>query len=309
MKAVHCLGVAVMDALSGPIDRYPEPRRRPQVNTENVRLQPGGGAVNTACALARMGLPAALFARVGCDLLGDALLEGLRQEGVDVSGVCRTEGDSTPFTFVGVHPGGERTFIHTPGANLSLCPDDLDLNRLVSADFLLYQDLFVLPSLDPRAGEILAEARRRGAATLLDECWGLGPDRQTLERLMPYCDYVMPSLDDMRGLYPGAEPCEIAARLHEAGAGTVVVKMGAEGCLVSVGGECVQVGALPACVVDATGAGDCWNAGFIAGLMQDLDAFAATDLGCACAAFCIEAVGGSTGVPPLAEVQQRSRRR
>ena len=48
MKAVHCLGVAVMDALSGPIDRYPEPRRRPQVNTENVRLQPGGGAVNTA---------------------------------------------------------------------------------------------------------------------------------------------------------------------------------------------------------------------------------------------------------------------
>jgi sugar/nucleoside kinase (ribokinase family) len=55
VKKIHCLGIIVMDALSGPLEQYPVARLNPCVITEQIRFMPGGGAVNTACALARMG--------------------------------------------------------------------------------------------------------------------------------------------------------------------------------------------------------------------------------------------------------------
>jgi sugar/nucleoside kinase (ribokinase family) len=306
MKAVHCLGVAVMDALSGPFDEYPVPRVRPQVNTRSIRIQAGGGAVNTSAALARMGLPAGLFCKIGRDPLGTLLLDEMAACGVDTKGICASAEDATPFTFVGVHTSGDRTFIHTPGANLTYTPEDIDLDLLFDCGALVYQDLFVVLGLEPRAPELLAEARRRGALTLLDECWGLGPDRERLERLLPSCDYVVPSADDMAALYPDLSASDIAAHLVACGAGAAVLKQGASGCLVVTENCTVTVPAHPAEVVDTTGAGDCWDAGFVAGLLDGADPVEAARLGCACAAFCIEAVGGSSGVPVFDDVKRRA---
>ena len=233
MRRVHCMGVLVVDALSGPLSRYPEPRIQPQVVTESVRFMPGGGAANTGLALARMGVPVAVFSRVGDDLNGQFLCHELEVAGVDVSGVRAAAEDTTPFTFVAIHADGERTFIHTPGANQHFGVGDLDLDRLFDTDILLYQDLWVLPQLDgTRGAAVLAEARRRGIVTLLDECWGLGPDRETFEIMLPHCDYVLPSLDDLAAIYPDHSPEQMCRHLLACGATTVVLKMGADGCLV-----------------------------------------------------------------------------
>jgi len=312
-KRINCIGILVVDALSGPIGEYPVPRVRTQVNTQHVRFAAGGGAANTPAALARMGLDVGVFSTVGRDLNGDFLIHELQQVGVDTRGIGVREGESTPFTFVGIHDTGDRTFIHTPGANLTFSVADLDLELLFDCDFLLYQDLWVKPAIDGApAAELLAEARRRGIVTLLDECWGLGPNRETFEVMLPHCDYVLPSGDDMCVIYPGLSAEQIAAHLLECGAETVVLKLGAEGCLVARGpghpGPAgplpvqdvpahAHVPALPASVVDTTGAGDCWDAGFIAGLAHGEDTLTAARIGNACAAFCIEAVGGAAGVP------------
>src|SRR4051812_20540355 len=156
-----------MDALSGPLEQYPVARVNPCVITEQIRFMPGGGAVNTACALARMGLPAAVFSKVGDDPIGVSVIRELEKLGVDSAGIRVSPGESTPFTFVGIHADGQRTFVHTPGTNKTLSVVDLDVDRLLSTDFLLYQDLWALPCLDgaPGAG-LLAEARRRGVVTL-----------------------------------------------------------------------------------------------------------------------------------------------
>ena len=309
MKRIHCLGVLVVDALSGPLGSYPVPRRQPQVLTESLRFMPGGGAANTGAALARMGRRAAVFSKVGAATNGAFLVKELERVGVDASGICVSDKDTTPFTYVGIHPDGERTFIHTPGANLTFTLDDLNREALLSADFLLYQDCWVLPGIDGKPGAgLLAAARRRGVVTLLDECWGLGPKREVFERMVPHCDYVMPSLDDMRAILPGLSADQIAEHLLGLGARTVVLKMGARGCLVARGAERIRVPALRAKVADTTGAGDCWNAGFIAGLAHGEDVPVAARLGAACAAFCIEAVGGATGVPDYARVQRRAGR-
>jgi sugar/nucleoside kinase (ribokinase family) len=307
MKRVNCLGMLVVDALSGPIGEYPVPKVRTQVNTKTIRFLPGGGAANTAAALGRMGLEAGVFSKVGADLTGEFLVRELRNVGVDTGGVVMSESDTTPFTFVGIHEDGDRTFIHTPGANLTFEVGDIDREALFAADMLFYQDFWVKPRLDGAPGaELLAEARRRGVVTLLDECWGLGPNRDSFEMMLPHCDYVMPSVDDMVAIYPGASAEEVAGRLLGRGVGTVVVKMGAEGCLVAHGDERLKVAALPAEVVDTTGAGDCWDAGFIAGLIAGEDLVTSARLGNACAAFCIEAVGGAAGVPDYATVRRRA---
>jgi sugar/nucleoside kinase (ribokinase family) len=309
-KRIHCSGILVTDALSGPLDAYPVPRVRVQSVTQTIRFMPGGGAGNTSGALGKMGLPAAVFSKVGDDPNGAFLVRELAQAGVDTSGIRVSAADSTPFTFVGIHPDGDRTFIHTPGANKTFCPADLDLERLFDCRFLLYQDLWVLPKLDGQpGGDLLAEARRRGVVTLLDECWGLGPNRELYETMLPHCDYVLPSLDDMRAIYPDKSPDAIADYILSRGPKTVVLKMGAEGCLVADGTRRFREPSLATKVVDTTGAGDCFDAGFLAGLWQDMDLESCARMGAACASFCIEAVGGTTGIPTLDKVRERAEKK
>lgn len=298
---VHCYGIMVLDALCGPLSHYPVPRVEAQVNVSQVRLQPGGGAANSAAALAQVGVPVALFTKIGADAVGDLALQQLSRYGVDTSGVVRSATESTPFTFVGVHPDGERSFVHVPGANRSLRVSDLAESRLLDTQFLFYQDHWVLPESDGRPGaELLSKARARGVVTLLDECWGLGPRADTLEAMLPYADYVLPSHDDLLAIYPGLPPAAMAARLRELGAGCVVLKLGAQGCLVCDGGEPLAVPSCARAVVDTTGAGDCFDAGFIAGLVHGLAAREAAVLGSRAAAACIAHLGGACGIPPYA---------
>ncbi len=304
---IHCLGVVVVDALGRTISQYPVPRTRPQVTTESLCFAPGGGAANTGIALARMGVPTAVFSKVGDDLTGRFILEALRQRGVDVAGVRLAPHQATPFTYVAIHPDGERTFLHTPGANRTFCPADIDREKLLQTDFLVYQDCWCLPALDGEpAAELLAEARRRGVKTCLDECWGFGPNRQTWEKMLPHVDYVMVSLDDVRTVYPGMNAERVASHILSLGARAVAVKMGSQGSFVAGGGRQWRLHALPANVIDTTGAGDCWDAGFVAALRRGMELPEAAKVGHACAAFCVEHVGGAEGIPLLDDVIKRA---
>jgi hypothetical protein len=307
MKTIHCFGVAVVDVLSGPIEQYPVPRVKSQVTTKWVRTMAGGGAANAPSALARMGLAVSTFFKVGDDFNGEFIRRELEKVRVDTSGVCVSRNDTTPFTFVGIHADSERSFIHTPGANCSFSLEDVNLDSLLACDYLLYHDLWVLPKVDGKpAATLLAEGQRRGVVTFLDEDFGYGPNRELLEAMLPYCDYVTPSFDDLLAIYPGVSPAQMADLLLARGARTAVLKMGRAGCLVAKGTDRIQVRALPAQPVDTTGAGDCWDAGFLAALANGEDLLTAARIGNACAAFCIEAVGGATGVPRYADVRQRA---
>ena len=298
MATVHCLGVLVVDALSGPLSHYPVPGITTQVNTRSIRFLPGGGAANTAAALGQLGISVAVFSKIGADPNGGFLRDQLKRSGVEVAHLRESAEESTPFTFVGIHPNGDRSFIHTPGCNLSFGPDDLDGEALYQCKALLYQDMWVLPSMDgPAAPRILAEAQKRGIVTLLDECYGLGPNREVFEAALPYCDVVLPSADDMRLIYPALSPAQIAARLREQGARRVVLKLGRDGCLVANEKGARQIQSAATDIVDTTGAGDCFDAGFIAGLVRGLDDFESARVGSLTAAACIRNVGGAVGIP------------
>ena len=150
------------------------------------------------------------------------------------------------------------------------------------------------------------QAPREIFATLLDECWGLGPRRDLWESALPFCDVALPSASDLSAIYPGDTPDGMADRILEAGAGSVCLKLGAAGCLIATASRRARLPALPARVADVTGAGDCWDAGFLAGLMTGEEMEQAARLGAACAAFCIESMGATAGVPRLDAVRARA---
>lgn len=302
MAKVHCIGVLVVDALSGPLPQYPVPKIKTQVNTQSIKFLPGGGAANTGSALAQLGVSTAIFSKVGGDMNGAFLLQELAKNGAGVANIRVSKEETTPFTFVGVHPDGDRSFIHTPGCNLTFSVNDLDLNALCDCEFLFYQDMFVLPALDPAAPKLLGEAQKRGVITLLDECFGLGPNRTIFEAALPHCNVVMPSYDDMLHIYPGLTPEEIARTLREKGASRVVLKLGKDGCLVASETGMLRVPSVATEIVDTTGAGDCFDAGFIAGLANGLSDAAAAKVGAATAAACIRHVGGAVGIPKYSEL-------
>lgn len=318
MAMVNVLGVAVVDAISGPLAAYPTPRSQPQVITERVWFCPGGGAVNTAATLAQLGINVALFTKVGADANGRLIVETLAGYGVDTSSVVLAAGESTPFTFVGLHPDGDRTFIHTPGTNLTFGRADLDLDSLLDCGYLLYPDLNVLPNLDGEAAtEILSAARAHGAITLLDECWGLGPSRERLETVAAFADYLLPSADDIAALYPDLPPPDLVSHLAGLLATApalaqraALLKMGVDGVLLRAPGAVaadsdrrdigpVSIPAAPLSaeqLVDTTGAGDAFDAGFIAALTAGLSLESAARYGTRVAAERIKVLGASTPI-------------
>ena len=269
----------------------------PQVVTEHLSFAVGGGASNTCAALARMGLPVRIFGKVGDDQNGVFARESLRAAGVDTRYLRLAPGEQTPFTFVGIHPDGKRTS-SIPGTDLTFTVDDLDQAALLDTDIFLYQDCWVLPKLDGApAASLLSTAQARGILTALDATWGLGPRREVLEMLVPHCDYLLLSYADLSHLYPGLSPTLLAEHLRALGAKTVILKLGVDGALLVREGGNELVPGIPAQVVDTTGAGDCWNAGFLAALAHEQPLPVAMRIAHACAAFGIEAVGGATGVP------------
>jgi fructokinase len=107
----------------------------------------------------------------------------------------------------------------------------------------------------------------------------------------------------MRVIYPGLDPVQVAGRLRSLGAKRVILKLGRDGCLVSNEKGDTRLPSLATEIVDCTGAGDCFDAGFAAGVVNGLDDLAAAKLGSAAAAACIRNVGGAVGIPHYKTLQ------
>lgn len=301
MSSIVIIGIATVDALGRPVDEFPRPGGLRFF--DELTLAAGGCAVNCAIALARLGVACRLVTRVGGDILGDFVVAELVRNGVATAGVVRDERVNTSFSFAAVRSDGERAFLHTTGANARILPADLPADALAGGPFVFVAGSMLMDALDgPPTGALLAAARAAGATTLLDTVYVESAGRAEWERrlgpALPLLDYFLPSLPEARALSGLNEPAEIARQFQARGTRNVIIKLGAEGVYCrSAGGEESCIAAEPvARVVDATGAGDCWAAGFLAGLAAGLPLERAARAGNAVAACGIQAVGATAGV-------------
>ena len=268
---------------------------------DRMSLEIGGSASITAVAAARLGLRVALAAAVGRDAAGTFMLDALAREGVDVSAVAIRDGLATGMT-VALSRGGDRAILTALGAMNSLTAADIPASVLSGARHVHVSSYFLLAdSLGPGLADVLASARAAGATTSLDTNWDPA-QRWRDERLsaaIAQADLLLPNEAEALAL-SGASTVPAAAADLAARGPRVAVKLGARGVLLASGfAELHRVSLPPVTPVDTTGAGDCFNAGLIAGLLHGLPLPRAAALGCATGALSTGALGGTAGAPDL----------
>ncbi|MBV8818582.1 MAG: hypothetical protein JO022_09520, partial [Acidobacteriaceae bacterium] len=138
-----------------------------------IEFNLGGNGANTSFALATLGLRVGLLSAVGQDDFGCEVIRKLTSAGVDVSGVQRIAGKSTPVSVVLVHPDGKRALLHSPGASREAFHDGIDLSELPLDGVRHFHlaNLFTLQSFQKHAGKLLEQARTLGLSTSLDTGW------------------------------------------------------------------------------------------------------------------------------------------
>jgi len=265
-----------------------------------ISLVIGGSAAITAVAAARLGLSVALAAAVGADPAGRFMLDQLAGEGVDVSAVVVRDGMPTGMT-VALSQGEDRAILTALGAMASLTEADIPGVLLGRARHVHASSWFLLEdSLGPGLAGLLSAARTAGATTSLDTNWDpagrWGGER--LSAAIAQADVLLPNEAEALRL-SGASGLEAAAAALTAAGPRLVVKLGERGALCADGPARQRVSLPPVVPADATGAGDCFNAGVIAGLLGGLPLSQAAALGCAVGALSTGAPGGTASCPDI----------
>jgi sugar/nucleoside kinase (ribokinase family) len=265
---------------------------------EQFQEDMGGNGSNTAYAMARMGLQARLLGKVGADGRGDGVLAKLNGAGVDTRWVERSV-DTTTTTVVVMNRAGDRQFIQYIGASKEVFVEPFVFSPPVIEGMTHYHqaNIFALPNLRRHGGEQMKRAKEAGLATSIDTGWATdGKWVETLRPAFPYCDLLFVNEDEARATTGRDEPAAMAAGLRELGAGDIVLKLGARGCMVFEGSETTHVPGYAVEAVDTTGAGDCFGGAFFAALQRGMNLVEAARVANAMGAMVVSRIGATTGV-------------
>jgi sugar/nucleoside kinase (ribokinase family) len=300
MRAI-AMGVHVLDVLVRPVEEIPEGQGGQLV--EQIRITAAGSAGGAALVLAKLGADVRSAGAVGTDAVGDMLLGLLERDGVDTSLLVRREDVQTSASVLPIRPTGERPAFHVVGANGTYGPDDAPWDAIAEATHLHLGGPEFMGG--EAAAQILSRAREGGAITSADI---LAPgDMGVLEwiaPILPHLDYLLPNDEQVLGFTGAADLVEGCRALVERGAGCVVATRGGEGVLIVDAEGDETVPAFEVEVVDTTGCGDAFSAGFLRGLALGRERRGAAELGCATAALVAQGLGTDHGAFDLAAAER-----
>jgi sugar/nucleoside kinase (ribokinase family) len=291
VKAI-AMGVHVLDVLVRPVEAIPEGQGGQLV--DEIKMTAAGSAGGTALVLAKLGADVRSAGAVGTDPLADMLIRLLQRDGVDTSLLVRRDDAQTSASVLPIRPDGSRPAFHVVGANAHYGPADVDWDAVAEASHLHLGGPEFMGG--DAAAEILRRARERGVVTSADV---LAPgDMGVLEWIapaLPHLDYLLPNDEQVIG-FTGEPDLESACRaLLARGVGCVAATCGADGVLIAGADTVEQVPAFEVDVVDTTGCGDAFSAGFLRGLAIGRDRRGAAELGCATAALVAQGLGTDYG--------------
>jgi len=290
---VVAVGVHVLDVLVRPVEAIPEGQGGQLV--EQIRATAAGTAGGTALTLAKLGARTRSAGAIGADPLGDLLVELLQRSGVETDLLLRREEVQTSASVLPIRPNGERPAFHVIGANATYGADDAPLDAIAGADALhLGAPEFMGGE---QAARVLEHARTNGTRTSADVLAGGDPGLlEWIAPALPHLDVLLPNDEQVLG-FTGEDSLEAGCRaLIARGVGMVAATCGAEGAIVVDGdGEPTRVPAFDVDVVDTTGCGDAFSAGFVVGLGLGRSPRDAAVLGCASAALVAGGLGSDHG--------------
>ncbi|PSP77863.1 ribokinase [Halobacteriales archaeon QS_1_68_20] len=280
--------------------RFPVPGET--VTGSNFEEVVGGKGSNQAVGVSRLNAHARFVGCVGDDRHADVAFDLWEREGVDAGAVQRVDA-GTGVGVVFVDEDGENEIAVVPGANHTFGRDHVAAaaDAIGECDVLLVQ----LEIDDPAVAAAVEVADERGLDVVLNPA----PARELPPEVLDRVDYLTPNRTEARilaGLDPGADAddAEVAARLRDLGADTVVTTLGADGALVDDGDGRERAPAPDVDPVDTTGAGDAFNAAFAVALAEGQDAVAATEFGCAAGALSVTEFDVVPSLPARERVEE-----
>ncbi|MFZ5924165.1 MAG: carbohydrate kinase family protein [Bacillota bacterium] len=254
------------DAMVDMVVSLPElPRRGGDVEIGHYSKLPGGSAANVAVGLSRLGVKTAFLGAVGGDQEGVFLLNEFAKEGVDVSGVRVACDVPTGLVISLADETGERTMLSFRGAGTEFRLEDTDLERVLRGKVLHVSGYCFIR--DPQRGASLALVRackEKGVRVSFDP----GPQVSrvapvVLDEVLQCTTIFLPNRLEAFELTGKSEPEEAARAALGLGPKLTCIKLGGAGCVIAEPSRCLRIAGFSVRVVDSTGAGDAFDAGFL----------------------------------------------
>lgn len=265
-----------------------------------------GAESNVAVGLTKLGHTSGWVSKLGNDEFGQFILRELRGEGVDVSSVLFSDTHPTGIMFKQFTDDKDSSvfYYRANSAASTLTADDIDKNYLKQAKILLVSG--ITPALSETCSEAVEAAmtfaKEHNILVCFDpnirrKLWNEERAKEVLEPLLALSDIVLLGEDEAEVLLGIKEPKEIVADLQKRGVRWIGIKQGAQGAYVAHGSEEYAIPAYPVTVVDTIGAGDAFNAGFLAGLLEDRPIETCGLMGAMMGALAVSSYGDFEGLP------------
>jgi sugar/nucleoside kinase (ribokinase family) len=268
------------------------PKIGEEIWTEGVEVTPGG-AMNTAAALARLGLDVALSSPIGNDFWGNYLLTKIKEENISIEYTYFLNQPS-PQLSVALNYDQDRAFVSYSDPSIQEFYTHILKETLLKCD-ANFIHLYASPI--PGYTEMLKELKMAGKNISLDTGWNpefLKSDE--IKQQIYYSDYFMPNLMEAQYITGQQDPYQALQNLGEL-TSNVVIKLDSKGAISLINKKMYSSIITPVIPIDTTGAGDCFNAGFLYGVLKGFDPHTCLKIGNFCGKRSVLTVGGYNGAP------------
>jgi ribokinase len=256
----------------------------------------GGSAANTAVGLARLGCKVGFIGKVGCDREGDLLIQDFCKEGINTGGVVRAEQGKSGSVLGFVDKKGARALYINSGVNDTITIDEVNARYASQARFL-HLTSFVGDESFQTQKKLLDAISNSTQISFDPGALYARKGFASLEPIIRKAYVLMPNAIELTLLTGEIDYCKGADLMVGRGVKIVAVKLGGDGCYVTDGRERHLIEPFKVKVVDTTGAGDAFCAGFLYGLVNGKSLFECGRLGNFVASRCVMKMGARAGLP------------
>lgn len=298
-KKILVIGAAILDVLAQPVS--PEVFETGSHPVRELQMNVGGDAANEAIVLAGLGQRVEINTVLGKDMAGRMILETLREKGVEIAESCCRDGIVTGINTVLIQENGERSFLTNPNGSLrKLTIEDIPVPFAEDIGILELASIFVSPGLGVKEMErLFRTAKSQGILVCADMTKPKNGERtEDMAEALCWLDYFFPNKEEACMLTRTADAETAAGELIRAGVGHVIVKCGAEGCIVASRKNPAEIFRIPAIqgvkCVDTTGAGDSFAAGFLTALSEGRNLRQCAEFAAVCGARAVTRIGATS---------------
>jgi len=281
-------------------DTVPEYKQKEKM-IDDYKLTMGGSCGIFACQAAKLGLRTAGVGAAGDDHFGRFVLDTLNRAGVDTEHIRSDPSVKTGLGALLCLKDGDRAILTYSGSIDSVSPGDLE-KLLPLTRHLHISSFYLMKKLRRGYPGLLKKAKDLGVTVSLDTNWDPDERRDGVSEVLGMTDLFLPNEREALAI-TGAASLDAALESLSKKVPVAAVKMGVDGAIARAGGQTYASPAFPFGVIDAVGAGDCFDAGFVYGFLNDLPIERCLRIGCYCGGRSLTAAGGTDGQCGIGDVR------